>query len=846
MKAEPTSADRLAHRLPDASRRLAVEGMTCASCVVRVERALRRVPGVQEASVNLATETAEVRLDPAGTTTDDELVAAVEAAGYGARPEDRAQPAVLEIEGMTCASCVARVERALRQVPGVQEASVNLATETAEVHTRGVLDPAVLVEAVAQMGYTARPAAQVRDPAAEVAERRARRRAELLRRRAQLAVGAVLSAGVLVLSYGYPHASWSRWAQLGLALPVYAWVGAMFHRGALRSARHRAVNMDTLVSLGTTVAFSYSVVAAAALPGKPLYFDVAAVIVTLIAVGKYLELVTRGRAGEAIEALAGLQPDTAHLLARTAGTVPGPSAPALCTSPVDVAVASLRPGDVVLVRPGERVPTDAVVLDGKGRVDESMLSGESVPVEKGSGAELIGGTVNGLSPLVARVARVGAETTLARIVALVEAAQSDKSKAQRLADRVSAVFVPTILVVAAVTFVSWLAAGHSVVASLIPTVAVLVVACPCALGLATPVATMVGTGRGAERGLLVRGGEALERVRDLRAVVVDKTGTLTLGRPQVVDVVVLDGDDADGALTLAAALEAGSEHPLARAVSEAAENARLPVPGASEVSVTPGGGVAGRVGTTAVLVGSLTWLTSGGVDTAAGDTAAVEMAARARTPVGVAADGRLLAVLAVADPLRPDAAAGVARLRSLGLAVVVASGDARAVAEAVGAEVGADEVHAPLRPEEKSALVTDLRQRFGQVAMVGDGINDAPALAGADVGIAVGSGTGVAMAAADVTLVHGDIGAVADAIALARATRRVIWQNLGWAFGYNLVLVPLAALGVMPPIFAALAMAFSSVSVVTNALRLRRFGRASSATGADAGVVPVADRRVAA
>ena len=525
-------------------------------------------------------------------------------------------------------------------------------------------------------------------------------------------MGAVLSAGVLVLSYGYPHASWSRWAQLGLALPVYAWVGAMFHRGALRSARHGAVNMDTLVSLGTTVAFSYSVVAVAALPGKPLYFDVAAVIVTLIAVGKYLELVTRGRAGEAIEALAGLQPDTAHLLARTAGTVPGPSAPALSTSPVDVAVASLRPGDVVLVRPGERVPTDAVVLDGKGRVDESMVSGESVPVEKGSGAELIGGTVNGLSPLVARVARVGAETTLARILALVEAAQSDKSKAQRLADRVSAVFVPIIIGISAVTFVGWLAAG--------------------------------------------------------------------------------------------------------------------------------------RVGTTAVLVGSLTWLTSGGVDTAAGNTAAVEMAARARTPVGVAADGRLLAVLAVADPLRPDAAAGVARLRSLGLAVVVASGDARAVAEAVGAEVGADEVHAPLRPEEKSALVSDLRQRFGQVAMVGDGINDAPALAGADVGIAVGGGTGVAMAAADITLVHGDIRAVADAIALARATRRVIWQNLGWAFGYNLVLVPLAAVGIMPPIFAALAMAFSSVSVVTNALRLRRFGRASSATGADAGVVPVADRRVAA
>ncbi len=845
MNIEVTSADALAHRLPGASRRLAVEGMTCASCVARVERALRQVPGVEEASVNLATETAEVRVGPAGATTDGELVAAVEAAGYGARPQDRAEPAVFEIEGMTCASCVTRVERALLQVPGVEEASVNLATATAKVRTRGVLDPAVLVEAVAQVGYTARRAAPARDPAAEAAERRARRRAELIRRRAQLAVGTVLSAGVLVLSYGYPHASWSRWAQLGLALPVYAWVGAMFHRGALRSARHGAVNMDTLVSLGTTVAFFYSVVAAAALPGKPLYFDVAAVIVTLIAVGKYLELVTRGRAGEAIEALAGLQPDTAHLLARATVSAPAPSAPALSASSVDVEVASLRAGDVVLVRPGERVPTDAVVLHGEGRVDESMVSGESVPVEKGPGAALIGGTVNGLSPLLARVAQVGAETTLARILALVEAAQSDKSKAQRLADRVSAVFVPTILVVAAVTFVSWWAAGRSVIASLIPAVAVLVVACPCALGLATPVATMVGTGRGAERGLLVRGGEALERIRDLRAVVVDKTGTLTLGRPQVVDIVVRDGDDPDAPLAMAAALEAGSEHPLARAVTEAAETARLHVPVASDVSVTPGGGIAGRVGATAVLVGSLAWLASGGVDTSTGDAAAGEMAARARTPVGVAADERLLAVLAVADPLRPDAAAGVARLRSLGLAVVVASGDSRAVAEAVGAQVGADEVHAPLRPEDKSALVAGLRQRLGQVAMVGDGINDAPALASADVGIAVGGGTGVAMAAADITLVHGDVGAVADAIALARATRRVIWQNLGWAFGYNLVLVPLAALGIMPPIFAALAMAFSSVSVVTNALRLRRFGRASTAAAPGAGPAVVTGRAAA-
>ncbi len=842
---ESLTAERVGRRASDGPRRLAVEGMTCASCVARVERALQQVPGVGEATVNLATETAVVRLDSTAATTDGDLVAAIEAAGYRASPEARADATVLEIGGMTCASCVARVERALRQVPGVELASVNLATGTAEVRARVDLEPAALVEAVAQVGYTVRPVAPARNPRAVAAERRAAHQAVLARRRAQLALGVALSIGVLVLGYGYPHASWSGWAQLVLALPVYAWVGAMFHVGALRQARHRAVNMDTLVSLGATVAFFYSVVAVAALPGKPLYFDVAAVIVTLIAVGKYLELVTRGRAGEAIEALAGLQPDTAHLLAKARETAVSTVSQTPSSSSVDVAVESLRPGDVVLVRPGERVPTDAVVLEGTGRVDESMVSGESVAIEKGPGEDLVGGTVNGLSPLVARVARVGTETTLARILALVEVAQSEKSKAQRLADRVSAVFVPIIIGISAVTFVGWLAAGHSVVAALLPAVAVLVVACPCALGLATPVATMVGTGRGAERGLLVRGGEALERIRDLRAVVLDKTGTLTLGRPQVVDVAVLDGGEIGVALTLAAALETGSEHPLARAVIEAAETARLHVSVARDVSVTPGGGIAGRVGTSEVLVGSLDWLASNGIDTSAGDSAAGEMAAQARTAVGVAADRRLLAVLAVADPLRPNAAAGVALLHALGLTVVVASGDARAVADAVGAEVGADEVHAPLRPEDKLALLADLRQRLGQVAMVGDGINDAPALAGADVGIAVGGGTGVAMAAADITLVHGDIGAVADAISLARATRRVIWQNLGWAFGYNMVLVPLAATGVLPPIFAAMAMAFSSVSVVTNALRLRRFGETSTGTAPDAGPV-LGDRRIAA
>lgn len=741
-------------------------------------------------------------------------------------------PIVLDVSGMTCASCVTRVERALAKVDGVAEARVNLATEAAEVAIEGPVDEEALVGAVRAAGYEASIAIPAADPAAEAAERRGRRATELAHRRALLGFGVLGSGGVLIAAYGFPGAAWSPWAQLTIALPIWALVGWIFHRGALRSARHASVNMDTLVSLGSTVALVYSVVAVAALPGRPTYFDVAALIVTLIAVGKYLELLARGRAGEAIEALAGLQPDVAHLLVRQSAPAERELGRLDTTNATDVAVASLRPGDVVMVRPGERLPIDALVIDGEGRVDESMLTGESVPVAKHVGDELTGGTVNGLSPLVARVRRVGADTTLARILRLVEAAQAEKSKAQRLADRVSSVFVPVILAAATLTFVGWLATGHSAVVALIPAVAVLVVACPCALGLATPIAVMVGTGRGAERGLLVRGGEALERIKDIGVVVLDKTGTLTLGHPEVTDLVALDGTDGAEVLAIAAALEATSEHPLARAVVAAATSRGLRAPAPGHVEVTPGGGVAGVLGDEAVRVGSIAWLASGGIDVQAASALAERLAEHGRTPLGVAVGGILRLVLGVADPIREDARAGVAHLRSLGLAVVLASGDAEAVARAVAAEVGIEEVRAPLAPAGKASLVAALRERYGQVAMVGDGINDAPALAAADVGIAIGSGTGVAMAAADITLVHGDVGAVGDAIALSRATRRIIWQNLGWAFGYNALLVPLAAFGILPPIFAALAMAFSSVSVVMNALRLRRFGRSGPASPA--------------
>jgi Cu+-exporting ATPase len=687
----------------------------------------------------------------------------------------------------------------------------------ADVALTTPVDAARLVAAVDKAGYGAEVLSGRRSAREEAEERQARRRAVIRSRTRVLGVGIVLSAGVLILSYGFASVAWSPYAQLGLALPVWLGVGANFHRGALKMARHASVNMDTLVSLGSSVAFGYSAAATFVLPGRSLYFDVAALIVTLISVGKLLELVARGRAGDAIEALAELQPRTAHLLARVAFADRWREAPA-----VDVPAEGLRMGDVVQVRPGERIPTDGAVIEGGGAVDESMLTGESLPVVKHPGDDVVGATVNGTVPLVLRVTKVGAETVLAQILTLVERAQTEKAPVQRLADRVSAIFVPVILVAALATFLGWMLTGHGFVAAMVPAVAVLVVACPCALGLATPVAIMVGTGRGAEMGLLIRGGEALERIRALRVVVFDKTGTLTVGKPAVVDLSAVGDADPQRALLLAAALEQASEHPLARAVVKAASSKGV-VPAADVVEAVPGDGIRGRVAALKVAVGSLRWLGELGIDTVEAETLASAAAQRAWSPFGVAVEGRVEAVIAVADPLRPDSARGIARLRALGLRVVLATGDVPAAAAAIAAEVGITEVRAQLRPAEKAMVVTELRAAYGPVAMVGDGINDAPALALADVGIAMASGTGVAMAAADITIVHGDIEAVSRAIALSRATLTTIRQNLGWAFGYNLILVPLAALGIVPPVGAALAMAFSSVSVVLNALRLRRF-----------------------
>ena len=745
-----------------------------------------------------------------------------------AQPPEAGRHLALEVTGMTCASCVRRVERALEEVPGVAAATVNLAAASADVTLAQPVEPGALITAVADAGYQAAVPATVR--ADDVARRRTAQAAELRKRRMSLAAGAVLSAAVLVVAYGFGSAAWAGWVQLALTVPVYAWTGAVFHRGALAAARHRTTNMDTLVSLGATVAFGYSVIATIALPGQMTYYDVAALIITLIAVGKYLELAGRARAGAAIEALAELQPRTAHLMARAASGQHGDPA-----ATVNIPAETLRPGDLALIRPGEAIPADGELAEGTGIVDESMLSGEPLPQHKQPGDALTGGTVNGPAPLVLQVTRTGEETVLGQIMGLVDVAQKEKSKAQRLADRISAVFVPVILAVAAVTFVGWLLAGAGAVAALITAVAVLVVACPCALGLATPVAIMAGTGRGAQLGLLIRGGESLERVHGLATVVLDKTGTLTTGHPQVVRLLPLDGGDGHDALALAAGAEAASEHPLAQAVVAAATDRDLVPAAVGDVEAVAGRGVTAVSGGQRVQAGSLAWLEQAGVDTSAASRGARDLADAAQTPIAVAVDGHLRLLMGAADTLRPDSPAGVARLRSLGLQPVLATGDVLEAATATAHAAGISNVHAGLLPQDKSALVDQLRRERGRVAMVGDGINDAPALAAADIGIAVATGTGAAMAAADITLVHGGVGAVADAVMLARATRKVIRQNLGWAFGYNLLLVPLAAAGILPPVLAALAMATSSVTVVANALRLRRFHPTSDHTTAPAG-----------
>ncbi len=733
---------------------------------------------------------------------------------------------------MTCANCALTVERTLRKTAGVAEASVNFATERATVRfDPGAVSIADLVAAVERAGYGVVKAAE---GDLEDAEQRARAE-EIRDQTRKFWTGVVFAAPLFVLSMArdfmvlgmWAHSPWMNWLMLALATPVQTYVAADYYVGAWKSLRNRAANMDVLVALGSSVAFVYSVVVTVAITlgstaaGEHVYFETAALIVTLIKLGKLLEVRAKGRTGKAIRELMALTPELARIVRDGVES--------------EVPVKSVRVGDELVVRPGERIPVDGVVLDGRSAIDESMLTGESLPVEKGPGDEVVGATLNRTGALRFRATRVGADTALARVVQLVREAQGSKAPIQRLADRVSSVFVPSVIVLALVTLgVWWFWVDAGFTQALIRLVAVLVIACPCALGLATPTAVMVGTGRGARMGILFRSSEALEAARSVQVVVLDKTGTLTRGEPAVRALVALTGDEAS-LLRLAASAERNSEHPVGQAVVREARVRDLNLAPTTHFEAIPGKGVAAVVEGTPVLVGTRRLLEDWGVATAALVGEAERLEESGETPLWVAAGGAVLGLIGVADTVKEGSAAAVRALREAGLEVVMLTGDGERVARRIAAEVGIERVRAQVLPGEKAEVIRELQQGGRtHVAMVGDGINDAPALAQADVGIALGTGTDVAMETADVTLMSGDLRAVPEALALSRATMRTIEQNLFWAFFYNVALIPLAAgalysltflpmmLRALHPILAALAMALSSVTVVGNSLRLDR------------------------
>ena len=719
-------------------------------------------------------------------------------------------PLRLDIIGMTCASCAGRVEKALRKVEGVRDASVNLATETAAVVAPGV--PAErLLQAVEQAGYHARLHAEAAPPTSAGGGSRETRHLWLA-----VLLSLPLAAPMLLMPFGV-HWALPGWAQWLLATPVQFWLGARFYRAGFAALRARSGNMDQLVALGTSAAYGLSVyhllAPVAGHHAPPLYFESSAVVVTLILLGKWLEARAKRQATDAIRALQALRPATARVL--RAG------------SEASVPIDEVAVGDEVVVLPGERIPVDGVVLDGRSHSDESLLSGESLPVPKAPGDTVTGGAVNGEGRLRLRTAAVGAETALARIVRLVEDAQAKKAPIQRIVDRVSAVFVPTVIVIALATLLGWGLLQGDWTRALLNAVAVLVIACPCALGLATPAAVMAGTGVAARAGILVKDVEALETTRHLRTVAFDKTGTLTVGKPALVRLHALDGDEA-GLLAVAAGLQQGSEHPLAKAVLDAARERSIAAAGITDITAVAGRGVQGRLGSSQVALGHARWMGELGVDLSTVRTPADAAAQAGLTPswlaVATPAGWQLRGLLAFGDAVRPQSAEAIAALRAMGLRPVMLSGDSRGAAHAIGAAIGLrdDDVRAELLPDDKVAAIRALATQ-GPVGMVGDGLNDAPALAAATVGFAMGSGTDVAMHAAGVTLMRPDPRLVADAVDISRRTVRKIHQNLFWAFVYNVVGIPLAALGLLDPMLAGAAMALSSVSVVTNALLLRRW-----------------------
>lgn len=804
------------------SHTLPIEGMSCASCVGRVDKALRGVAGVHEVTVNLVTEQAVVQATP--DTPTAALIDAVTAAGYPVKP----QRIELAIADMSCASCVGRVERALAAVPGVLEVNVNLATERATI--QGVASADALIAAADKAGY---PATAITDTTTDATQHKKEQEALTLKR--HLLIAAVFTLPVFFIEMG-AHAipalhTWLNqhlgqqlnwYVQFAFTTVVLFYPGRSFYQLGLPALKRLAPDMNSLVAVGTLAAYCYSVIATfvpALLPAQTVhvYYEAAAVIVTLILLGRYLEARAKGRTSAAIQRLAGLQAKTARVYRD------GQSH--------EIAIAEVRVGDVIEVRPGERIPVDGVLTDGHSYVDESMISGEPIPVEKTQGAELIGGTVNQTGSFQFTAQAVGSATVLAQIIRLVEDAQSAKLPIQTLVNKVTLWFVPAVITLALITFGLWwwLGPTPSLTFALVNAVAVLIVACPCAMGLATPTSIMVGTGRGAEMGILFRKGDALQRLQEARIIAVDKTGTLTAGRPVLTDFELQQGYERAEALSWVASIEARSEHPIANAIVDAATQEGLSLLPVEHFESLTGFGVRATVAQRQLEIGADRLMHQLGLDVIAFEATAERLGREGKSPMYVAVDGQLAAILAVADPIKDSTPAAIQALHQQGLKVAMITGDNRHTAQAIAQQLGIDEVMAEVLPEGKVQAIETLRQRYGTLAFVGDGINDAPALAHADVGIAIGTGTDVAMEAAEVVLMSGDLMGVPNAIALSQRTLQNIKQNLFWAFAYNTALIPIAAGALYPsfgllmsPIFAAAAMALSSVFVLGNALRLRR------------------------
>jgi P-type Cu+ transporter len=806
---------------------LPIRGMSCASCAVNIEKGLSQVEGVVDANVNFATEKATVTFDPHHVALGD-LAKTVKDLGYEAAVERITVP----IQGMSCASCVEKVQTALKNVPGVVKASVNFATEKATVeYILGQVTVRDLAKAVHDAGYELLEAQEGTDV---VEQERAAREAELKRLRQRFIAGLVLVVPVFLLGnlhmIGLSHLlaidrQTNFIIQLLLQTPVQFWVGWQFYRGAWAAARHRTTDMNTLIAVGTSAAYLYSVAAtvfpwlfAAKGLAAEVYFDTAGAIICLILLGRLLEARAKGRTSEAIKKLIGLQPKTAIVMRDG--------------KEQEIPVANVQIGDQVMVRPGERIPVDGVVLEGYSAVDESMVTGESIPVEKQVGTEVIGATINKTGSFKFRASKVGKETMLAQIIRMVEEAQGSKPPIARMADIIASYFVPAVIGAAVLTFIIWYFLGPqpALTYAVLNFVAVMIIACPCAMGLATPTSIMVGTGKGAEQGVLIRSGEALETAHKLDAIVLDKTGTITKGEPSVTDVAQSDGYKAAEILRLAASAERGSEHPLGEAIVQRAREQRLKLEDPTDFEAIPGQGIEATIGGQRILLGNIKLMKERGVPIDKIKRKAEAFSRQGKTPMFVAVDGRPAGIIAVADTLKQDSAAAIDALHRLGLEVIMVTGDNKRTADAIAGKIGVDRVLAEVLPEAKAGEVKKLQAEGKRVGMVGDGINDAPALAQADVGIAIGTGTDVAMESADITLITGDLKGVIIAIALSKATIRNIKQNLFWAFAYNTILIPVAAGVLFPffgillnPIFAAGAMGLSSITVVSNALRLRRF-----------------------